>query len=85
MLMFVSTDLKQMVSFPATSFKILPNPNNTDFSPDDLDSARGARRERSKLSYPFPFKSRSELVWGDRDACTLATLLTAEMFRPLRK
>lgn len=85
MILFASTDLRQMVSFTNNAFKILANPNSTDCSLAELASGRTAKQERSKSAQPFPFKSRSEWIWGDKDACTIASIITPEMFQPLRK
>lgn len=69
-LLFASSDFKQAVRFTNATFKILPNPDATDFSPQEVTSARVAKQERNNRPNPFPFKTKSEWVWGEMDACT---------------
>ncbi len=84
-LLFASSDFKRAVRFTNTTFKILPDPTATDFLPADIVSARVAKQERKNRPDPFPFKTKSEWMWGETDSCTLGAIITAEMFQPLSR
>lgn len=85
MLLFVSSGLRQCVQFTHSSFKNLPDPGATDFTPDAIHSARTAKQDKTNNRQPLPFKNRSEWVWGETDSSTLGAIVTAEMFRPLSR
>ena len=83
-LLFVSSDKHQMINFPNTALKILPDPEAVDFAPAPFAaSARYARQIKNNRN-PFPYKNQSEYMWGEADICTLGALLTREMFVPLK-
>lgn len=85
MLLFMSTDRKQMVSFTPGSFKILPDPTITDFTPVDFagykKQAKAVQGDFAK-PYQLPFKSSSKWVWGEVDISSIGCLVTPEMFKP---
>jgi|SRR4030095_3467826 hypothetical protein len=84
MLLFVSSDFKRAIRFPNSAFKILLNPDAMDFSPEEFRAGRVAKRDNNDRPYPLPFRSpKSDWVWGDMDACTLAATITYDMFQPL--
>lgn len=84
-LLFASSDFKQAVRFTHARFRILPNPDANDFAPQELGSARVAKQEGLRRPSPLPFKTKSEWVWGETDACTLGATITAEMFQQLSR
>jgi hypothetical protein len=85
MVMFMSTDRKQMISFTPNLFKILPDASAKDFDP--VEFARNGKQAKPiqgdfAKPYLLPFKSYSKWVWGDLDICSLGCLVTAESFKP---
>ena len=82
MLLFVSADLKHMVEFKGTNFRILGKPESNDFTAAELATARPAKRDSKNDRKPLPFKNRSDWVWGDLDVCTLGCQVTEAMFQP---
>ena len=86
MMLFMSNDRKQMVSFTSRFFKILPDPLAKDFAATDFaqlrQQARDVRLGDYTKGYPLPFKSTSEWIWGDVNVCSIGCLLTKEMFKP---
>jgi hypothetical protein len=93
-LLFVSTDKQTMISFRTIYFKILPDPEATDFtkaqfsgfpngaiSIDRLMSSNELRKTKKKSA--FLYKNDSEFFWGDRQKCAVGTLITSDMFSPM--
>jgi hypothetical protein len=84
MLMFVSSDRQSAISFLHTAFKILPDPETTDFNRVDYQKeVHTAKQDKGRRQKPLPFKSHSEWVWGEADITTLGAVITSEMFEPL--
>jgi hypothetical protein len=84
MLLFMSKDRKQMISFTPRSFKILPDPETKDFTPAEFANFhKEARPVQGDFAKPYllPFKSSSKWVWGDVNVCTIGCLVTPDMFR----
>jgi hypothetical protein len=85
MLMFMSTDRTQMISFTPTSFKILTDATAKDFDP--VEFARNGKQAKAiqgdfAKPYLLPFKSNSKWIWGDLDICSLGCLVTLDLFKP---
>lgn len=84
MLLFMSSDRKQMVNFTTRSFKILSDPEMKDFTPADF---AGFRKQAKDVTgdfgkpYMLPFKSSSKWVWGDVNVCSIGCLMTQDMFK----
>lgn len=84
MLLFMSTDRKQMASFTAGSFKILPDPTANDFTPADFAGyKKQAKAVQGEFAEPYmlPFKSSSKWVWGDVDVSSIGCIVTPQMFK----
>jgi hypothetical protein len=85
MILFLSTDRKQVISFTQNSFKILPDLAINDFTPAEFAGykkhAVALQGDNTKI-YPLPFKSSSKWIWGDLDLCNLGCLVTPELFKP---
>ena len=85
MLLFVGTDKQQMISFRHTSFKLPADPESTDFLPAQFARFnKYAKEDKGRKNQPFPYKNQSEWVWGEVENCSLAVLLTRDMFAPMR-
>ena len=85
MLLFMSTDRKEMVNFTPSSFKILPDPTINDFTPVDFASyKKQAKAVQGDFAKPYllPFKSSSKWVWGEVDISSIGYLVTPESFKP---
>lgn len=85
MLLFMSTDRKEMVSFTPGSFRILPDPTVNDFTSADLAGAKKqAKAVQGDFAEPYllPFKSSSKWVWGDVDVSSLGCIVTPQMVKP---
>ena len=84
MLLFVATDKQQQISFPHTTLKLLPDPESKDFTAAQFAAFnKHAKENKGRTNQPFPYKNRSEWVWGEADISTLGSLLTREMFIPM--
>ena len=80
-LLFVSADKQQMISFPHIAFKLPPDPEATDFTPAQFGGySKYAKEDKGRKNQPFPYKNRSEWVWGENEVSSLAAFLTREMF-----
>ncbi len=85
MLLFMSTDRKQMVSFTPSSFKIVPDPTINDFTPVDFAGyKKQAKAVQGDFAKPYllPFKSSSKWIWGEVNIASIGCLVTPEMFKP---
>ena len=82
LILFVSSDKKKMMSFSHNVFKALSDPDATDFTPEQFGKGRKITWTKNWERKPFPYKHKSELVWGETDICTLASAITAPMFQP---
>lgn len=82
-LLFVTTNRQQMVNFTNMAFKILPDAEAKDFKPAEFNASTRNAREIKRERNPFPFKNKSEYIWGDSDIAILGSILTREMFVPL--
>lgn len=78
MLVFASPDSKTVVSFRNRDFKIIPELNTTDFTPEQFQKWNKYAKE-DKRKPVLPVKSYSEWVWGDLDSCILACVITPQM------
>jgi len=86
MLLFVSSTRQTMISFRAVSFKILPDPEMTDFTPEQFagfEHQAVPRHDLENKQTLFPYKNNCEGFWGDRDECAIGTLITRDMFSPI--
>ncbi len=83
-LLFVSSDKTQMINFPNTVLKVLPDAEATDFDAAQVAGSAHYAREIKSARNPFPFKNQSEFMWGEADLCALGGVLTREMFVPLK-
>ncbi|MDI1314042.1 hypothetical protein [Prosthecobacter sp.] len=84
MLLFMSTDRAQMVSFTAGSFKLLPDSTVSDFTPADFAGfKKQAKAVQGEFAEPYmlPFKSSSKWVWGDVDVSSIGCIVTPQMFK----
>jgi hypothetical protein len=85
MLLFMSADRKQMVAFRKTSFKILADPTQKDFTAADF---AGFKKQAKNVTgdfgkpYLLPFKSTSEWVWGEENVSSIGCIVTKDMFKP---
>jgi len=89
-LLFVSDSKQTMISFRTAYFKMLPDPQMTDFTEaqfNDFPKAAIPIDRLLKPEYvakimkkPFPFRNNSEFFWGDRQDCTVGALISADMF-----
>ena len=79
---FVATDGRTIVNFPARAFRVLTDATKEDFTDREFTQSRkppsADRRERK---VPLPVRHQSDSVWGDAEVCSLAALLTREMFQ----
>lgn len=85
MLLFMSADRKQMVSFTPSSFKISPDPTINDFTPVDFAGyKKQAKAVQGDFAKPYllPFKSGSKWVWGEVDISSIGCVVTPAMFKP---
>ncbi len=77
-MLFASTDGKEVVSFRPRDFRIVPELDVTDYTPEKLAEWRkSAKAERRKDE--LPVKSYSGWMWGDLDRCTIAGTVTPAM------
>ncbi|MFZ2277660.1 MAG: hypothetical protein WAW39_07665 [Prosthecobacter sp.] len=84
MLLFMSTDRKQMISFTSGSFKILTDPTASDFTPTDFAGfKKQAKAVQGEFAEPYllPFKSSSKWVWGEVDVSSIGCVVTPQMFK----
>jgi len=89
-LLFVSADKQSMISFRTAYFKLLPDPQLTDFTEAQFnDFPKGVTPidRLMKQEYvakiekkPFPFRNTSQFFWGDRQECAVGALITDNMF-----
>jgi biopolymer transport protein ExbD len=83
MLVLASSDGETIVSFKHSDFKIVPDIDVTDFAPADFQKwSKFAKQEirSGNAAHKLPIKSYSDWVWGDRDKCILAAVVTPQMF-----
>jgi hypothetical protein len=79
MLVFASTDGQTIVSFKNHDFKIVPDIGVTDFTPEQFKAwTKYAKQEKHKNV--LPIKNYSEWIWGDLDKCSIASVVTLQMF-----
>jgi hypothetical protein len=79
MIFFASTDGQSIVSFRNRDFKIVPDLDVTDFTPDQFKAWNKYSKDLKRKDV-FPIKNYSEWVWGDLDKCILACTVTPNMF-----
>ena len=91
--LFVSDNKATEISFHVSQFKLMPDPDKTDFTADEFNAfPKGVYPidELMKAKYVakngFPVKNDSEFFWGDENmkACTVGALITADMFSPVQ-
>ncbi len=82
-LLFVTSDKRQMINFKNSTFKILPDAEVNDFTPAQYSGYTRFARELKGERNPFPFKNKSEYLWGESDISTLGSIISREMFAPL--
>lgn len=93
-MLFVSDDKTTEISFRVAHFKLLPDPETTDFTADQFNDfpkkvipynelpGTGPQKDSSSGKTAFPVKNDSEFFWGDAKAqdCAVGALITADMF-----
>jgi hypothetical protein len=76
----VTEDGKSTLHFPKNPFKLLPSPETTNFTDLEFRDARAVKdvgnRGGEKV---FPYKSRSERVWGETATCALGFIVTRDL------
>ena len=78
--LFASSDGGTVVSFKHHDFKVVPDLNVNDFTPDQLKLwTKYAKEEKQDNAEKLPVKSHSEFIWGDLDKCIIAGIVTPEM------
>lgn len=83
---FASADMRQAVHFGNMDFHILPRPDANDFTAEEYRSARLSEQDHGRKDKPpFPFRTRSEWIWGKSDGCTIGATITADMFQSLQR
>lgn len=81
--LFASTDGRSVVSFTNRDFKIVPDLDVTDFTPEQFQGWSKYAKQlklKSRRGAELPIKSYSEALWGDLNRCILACKITPEMF-----
>lgn len=78
-MLFASTDGESVVSFRNTDFKIVPDLDVTDFTPEQFQKWTKTAKQLNHKS-PLPIKSYSESFWGDLNRCILAGTIKPQMF-----
>ncbi len=84
MLLFMSSDRRQMIAFTSHSFKVLPDPGIKDFTAADFAGYHKPTKEVTGefgKTYQLPFKSSAKYMWGDVNVCSIGCLVTADMFK----
>jgi hypothetical protein len=77
--LFASTDGSTILSFRAHDFKIVPDLDVVDFTPEQLKQwNKYGKLDRGKPS--LPIKSSSESIWGDTKSSIIAGFITPQMF-----
>ncbi|MDB6117336.1 MAG: hypothetical protein JWO08_1117 [Verrucomicrobiaceae bacterium] len=83
LLVFATTDGKQIVSFRASDFHIVPELGVNTFDGGQFPKwTKQARKLQGTKGLDREVKNYSERVWGDLDKCTLACVITAQMVTP---
>jgi hypothetical protein len=78
--LFASSDGRTVISFRRLDFKIVPDIDVTDFTPEVFRKwEKFAKTEKQKNDKKPPVKSFSEFIWGDLDKCILAVPITPQM------
>lgn len=84
MLAFVSSDRQTVISFRHRDFKVVPDLDVKDFTPEQFQKwPKFAKEEKHKPL--LPVKNYSEWVWGDLSKCIIACTITPEMAKPMPK
>jgi hypothetical protein len=82
---FSSSDKTAVVSFPRQSFKLLTDPEAKDFAAEGFSRmSKHPKAQNSNADTVFPFKHKSDYVWGEFDECALGCIVTQQMFTPMR-
>lgn len=77
----VATDGKSMVNFTGSDFRIVPDVGVTNFTEAEY---KGWSKRGKNIGKPgeklLPVKTYSRNFWGDLNSCTVAAVVTPEMF-----
>ena len=79
LLVFVSSDNATLVSFRRTDYKIVPELDATDFTPEQFKRWNKTAKSSPRPDMNFPFKHYSDWVWGDTSKCILSAVVTPQM------
>ncbi|WP_157210814.1 hypothetical protein [Verrucomicrobium spinosum] len=79
MMIFASTDGQTVVSFRNRDFKIIPELDATDFTPEEFEKWKKFAVQ-FKHKDRLPIKSYSDWVWGDLKNSILGCVLMPKMF-----
>jgi hypothetical protein len=91
-LLFVSDDKGTEISFRVANFKLLPDPQTTDFTAEQFNDLPNGVKPIDELVKPeyvtrmkaaFPVKNDSEFFWGDQKDCAVGCLISSDMFSPV--
>jgi len=77
MMVFASTDGKQVISFKRSDFKLVPEYAANDFTTTEFESWTMPKELKHKPR--LPVKSYSEPIWGNLDRCIVASAIKQEM------
>ena len=84
MMIFVSSDRQTVISFRHRDFKVVPDVDVTDFTPEQFQKwLKFSKLEKRKDV--LPFKNYSEWMWGDLSKCIIAGSITPEMIKQMPK
>ena len=79
LMLFAGSDGQTIVSFRARDFKIVPDMEVVDFTPEQLAKwQKQPKTEHRKDN--LPVKGYSDWMWGDHDKSIIAGTVTAQMF-----
>jgi hypothetical protein len=77
---FVSSDRKTLIQFPRSSYRVLANPEATDFRDTEFRDSRLAQlMNRSSPAAVLLYKTKSQWVWGHSETCVLGVVISREM------
>jgi hypothetical protein len=77
---FASSDGRTIFSFKHHEFKVVPDINVTDFTPQQFAGwTLMAKEEKQKKAKKLPIQNFSEFMWGDLDKCIIAGAVAPEM------
>jgi len=83
LLVFATTDGRQIVSFRASNFRVVPQLGVNTFEAGQFSKwTKQARKLEGTKALDREVKNYSEKVWGDLDKCTLACIVTPQMITP---